>query len=297
MANSDARERLLSELAQHVVFGLATGAFLLLAAVGFSLVRQVEGFLNIAHAQLISFGAYATWMLNVTFGMGVVAAAVIGVLLTVVLSLLQARLFYHPIHSYGPDILLITSVGVAFATQGVIEMFVDPGTSLLALANPEPFVVGTVRINPYQAGVVVAALAITLGLYMVFSRTRIGRQIRAVSVDRQLAQSRGVSLTVTSRAVWVAAGATAGMAGVALGLLGTLTTDIAFSQILLIVAVSIFAGFGSLMALLAAALVTGLAMDVSILWIPTAYRSAIPFAIIILVLVFRTRRAGSLAVA
>jgi len=287
----------LAELAQHVVFGLATGAFLLLASVGFSLVRQVEGFLNIGHAQLISFGAYATWMLNVKFGVGIVAAAAIAIVLTTLLSLLQARLFYHPIHGYGPDILLITSVGVAFATQGLIEMFVDPGTSLFALANPQPFHLGSVRVNPYQAGVVVAALAITLALYLVFARTRIGRQVRAVSVDRQLAQSRGVSLAVTSRAVWAVAGTTAGMAGVALGLLGTLTTDIAFSQILLIVAVSIFAGFGSLINLLMAALVTGLAMDVSIIWIPTAYRSAIPFAIIILVLLFRTRRAGSLAAA
>jgi branched-chain amino acid transport system permease protein len=287
----------MTELAQHAVFGLATGAFLLLAALGFSLVRQVEGFLNIAHAQLISFGAYATWAMNVTLDMHIVLSAAIGIVLTALLALVQARFFYHPIHAYGPDILLITSVGVAFAIQGLIEMFADPGTSLFALANPEPFVFGSVRINQYQAGVVFAALAITIALFLGFSRTRIGRQIRAVSVDRQLAQSRGVSLATTSRAVWLAAGVTAGMAGVALGLLGTLTTDIAFQQILLIVAVSIFAGFGSLLSLLAAALVTGLAMDISIIWIPGAYRSAIPFVIIILVLLFRPRRAAGTAVA
>jgi neutral amino acid transport system permease protein len=276
---------------------MATGSFLLLAAVGFSLVRQVEGFLNIAHAQLISFGAYATWVMNVNLGMHVVPASVIAVALTALLALVQARFFFHPIHDYGPDILLITSVGVAFAIQGLIEMFVDPGTSLFAIANPQPFHIGSVRINQYQAGVFIAALLTTIGLYFGFTRTRIGRQIRAVSADRQLAQSRGVSLTSTSRVVWLAAGTTAGMAGVALGLLGTLTTDIAFNQILLIVAVSIFAGFGSLLALLAAALATGLAMDLSILWIPGAYRSAIPFAIIILVLLFRPRRAGAGAIA
>lgn len=287
----------MTELAQHAVFGLATGAFLLLAAVGFSLVRQVEGFLNIAHAQLISFGAYATWMMNVSLEMPVVLSSVVAVALTSLLALVQARFFYHPIHAYGPDILLITSVGVAFAIQGLIEMFAPPGTSLFAIANPQPFHLGEVRINQYQVGVVVAALTTTIGLYLGFTRTRIGRQIRAVSVDRQLAQSRGVSLTTTSRAVWLASGITAGMAGVALGLLGTLTTDIAFNQILLIVAVSIFAGFGSLLALLAAALVTGLAMDLSILWIPGAYRSAVPFVIIILVLLLRPRRAAGVAIA
>jgi branched-chain amino acid transport system permease protein len=286
-----------TELAQHVVFGLATGAFLLLAAVGFSLVRQVEGFLNIAHAQLISFGAYATWMMNVPFDWPIVPSALAGIALTAVLGLAQARFFYDPIQSYGPDILLITSVGVAFAIQGLIEMFADPGTSLFSLANPEPFLIGSVRVNPYHAGVFVAALATTLAMYLLFTRTRIGRQIRAVSVDRQLAQSRGVALASTSRAVWLAAGATAGMAGVALGLLGTLTTDIAFVQILLIVAVSIFAGFGSLLHLLAAAFVTGLAMDVSVIWIPSTYRSVVPFVIIIVVLLLRRQQTLGLATA
>lgn len=126
----------MTELAQHAVFGLATGAFLLLAAVGFSLVRQVEGFLNIAHAQLISFGAYATWMMNVSLGMPVVLSSMLAVALTSLLALVQARLFYHPIHAYGPDILLITSVGVAFAIQGLIEMFAPPGTSLFADREP-----------------------------------------------------------------------------------------------------------------------------------------------------------------
>lgn len=277
----------MGRLAQHVVFGLATGAFLLLSAVGFSLVRQVEGFLNIAHAQLISFGAYATWMMNVSLGLPIALSALTAIVLTSLLGLAQARFFYHPIHSYGPDILLITSVGVAFAIQGLIEMFADPGTSLFALANPQPFTIGTVRVNPYQAGVFLAALVTTVALYLLFTRTRIGRQIRAVSVDRQLAQSRGVSLTTTSRAVWLTAGATAGMAGVSLGLLGTLTTDIAFGQILLIVTVSIFAGFGSLLNLLMAAFVTGLAMDISIIWIPATYRTAVPFVIIILVFLLR----------
>jgi branched-chain amino acid transport system permease protein len=289
--------RQLARLAQHVVFGLATGAYLLLSALGFSLVRQVQGFLNIAHAQLISFGAYATWAMNVSLDMPLYLAAAIAIVLTALLGLAQARFFYDPIHDYGPDILLITSVGVAFAIQGLIEMLADPGTSLLDVANPQPFLLGTVRVNAYQAGVFAAALITTTVMYLLFTRTSIGRQIRAVSVDRQLAQSRGVSLTATSRAVWLAAGATAGMAGVALGLLGTLTTDIAFAQILLIVTVSIFAGFGSLLHLLIAAFLTGLAMDISIIWIPGTYRSAVPFVIIILVLVLRARPITGVAAA
>lgn len=277
----------MTDVLQHLVFGVATGGFLLLAAIGFSLVRKVEGFLNIAHAQFISFGAYAAWWWNSEAGLHIVPSAAIAVVATAVLALLVARFLYRPIHDYGDAILLITSVGVAFAIQGLIEMFVPTGTSLLDIGNPTPLHFADLRMNPFQALALVIALVVVVAMHLLFTRTRIGRQIRAVSVDRQLAQSRGISLIGTSRAVWLTAGATAGMAGVALGLIGTLTTDLAFQQVILIFAVSIFAGFGSLLSLLAAALLTGAAMDLSILWLPSSYRNAIPFVIIIFVLLVR----------
>jgi branched-chain amino acid transport system permease protein len=276
-----------TELFQHVVFGLATGGFLLLASLGFSLVRRVEGFLNIAHAQFISFGAYTAWLFNSRYGWNLLAAGALAVVATALLALIVSNLVYRPIHDYGETILLITSIGVAFAIQGVIEIAAPPGTSVLDVGNPEALHVGDVRINPFGLLAFVIAMVVVAGMHVLFTRTRIGRQIRAVSVDRLLAQSRGVSLLTTSRAVWLTAGATAGMAGVALGLVGTLTTDLAFQQVLLIFAVAIFAGFGSLLSLLAAALFTGLAMDLSIIWLPGSYRSAIPFLIIIVVLLVR----------
>lgn len=287
----------MTEVLQHLAFGIATGGFLLLASIGFSLTRRVEGFLNIAHAQYISFGAYATWLFNVELELPIVLAGLLAVVATALLALVAANVLYRPIREYGPAILLITSVGVAFAVQGAIEITAPTGTSLLDVPNPTPIRLGDIRINPYQALALALALVVVVVMHVLFTRTRTGRQITAVSVDRQLAQSRGVSLVSTSRAVWLVSGATAGMAGVALGLVGTLTTDLAFQQVLLIFAVSIFAGFGSLLTLVAAALLTGVAMDLSILWLPSAYRSAIPFVIIIVVLLVRPQGLGREAAA
>ncbi len=286
----------MTEVLQHIAFGVATGGFLLLASIGFSLTRRVEGFLNIAHAQYISFGAYTTWMFNVELDLPIVLAGVLAVIATAVLALVAAIVVYRPIQDYGPAILLITSVGVAFAVQGLIEIAAPTGTSLLDIANPTPIRFGDIRVNPYQVLALGLALLVVLAMHVTFTRTRTGRQITAVSVDRQLAQSRGVSLVSTSRAVWLASGATAGMAGVALGLVGTLTTDLAFQQVLLIFAVTVFAGFGSLLTLVAAALLTGIAMDLSIVWLPSPYRSAIPFIIIIIVLLVRPEGLGREAV-
>ncbi len=72
-----------------------------------------------------------------------------------------------------------------------------------------------------------------------------------------------------------------------LGLISTLSTDIAFGQILQIIAVAILAGLGSLYTVIVAGLIVGLAMDMSVLWIPAGYRPLIAFALVILVLMFR----------
>jgi neutral amino acid transport system permease protein len=278
---------MLEDIVQAVIFGLTTGGFLLVGAIGFTFIAKVEGFLNIAHAELISFGAFATWFLNVQAGLPLVLAAVLGVLLTGGLATALAEGIFKPIRSYGPAILMITSVGAVFMIQAVIEMIVGTGTFRFDVEVPDNIHVGDFQVHPFQALIFVIAGLTLLALHLFLTRTRTGTRIRAISIDRSLAANRGVSVEKTSRVVWLITGLTAGLAGVSLGLIGTLTTDLAFKQILLIVAVAVFAGFRSLLSLGLAALIMGIAMDLSVVWLPTTYRTVIPFAIIILILIVR----------
>lgn len=275
------------EVLQNTIFGISTGSYLLLGSIGFTLIARVEGFLNIAHASLILLGAYTTWYLNAKVGWPVIAAGAAAVAVTALVALLTHLFIYRPIHPFGPAVVLISSVGVTFGLQGIIEMIVGSGTHLYDISLPELIRVGQIRINPFHI-VVVSAAFVSLGLLqLLLTRTRIGRHIRAVSINPELAQNRGISLDATSKIVWLIAGAVAGLAGVMLGLLGTLTTDIALRQLLFLAAVSILAGFRSLPALALAAILTGLAMDLSVLWIPTTYRTTIPFVVIIIGLILR----------
>lgn len=278
---------MLEDIVQAVIFGLTTGGFLLVGAIGFTFVAKVEGFLNIAHAELISFGAFATWFLNVKGGLTLIVAAVIAVLLTGVLASALAEGIFKPIREYGPAILMITSVGAVFMIQAVIEMIVGTGTFRFDVEVPDNVHIGSFQVHPFQALILVLAAVTLLALHLFLTRTRTGTRIRAISIDRSLAANRGVSVEKTSRVVWLITGLTAGLAGVSLGLIGTLTTDLAFKQILLIVAVAVFAGFRSLLSLGLAALIMGIAMDLSVVWLPTTYRTVIPFAIIILILIVR----------
>ncbi|TYC61749.1 branched-chain amino acid ABC transporter permease [Rhodobacterales bacterium] len=272
---------------QFFLTGIVTGSFLILATIGFSFTRRVEGFLNIAHAELLGVSAFTTWGLNVLLGWHVVAAAIAGIVFTAFLGLAIGRIVYDPIRRLGPSVLLITSVGVAYAIGGTVDALVGTGIRTLDIPLATSYRFAGLRITDYQMIVVAFAVIATGALALFLNKTSMGLAIRAISANPELAASRGIDVKSTSRITWLISSGLAGLAGVMLAVVATLSTDIAFHQILQILAVAILAGLGSLYAVIAAGLIVGVAMDVSVFWIPAGYRPLIAFAVVILVLLFR----------
>ena len=92
---------------------------------------------------------------------------------------------------------------------------------------------------------------------------------------------------MVSSVVWFISSALAAMAGVMLGVLGTVNTELGWANILIILAAAVLGGLGSILGVMASAVLLGVIMDVSALWIPTSYRSIIAFGALILVLLIR----------
>lgn len=272
---------------QFLLSGIVTGCFLILATIGFSLTRRVEGFLNIAHAELMGVAAFTTWWLNAEKGWNFILAGAVGIVFTALFGLMVGRIVFDPLRQRGPAVLLISSLGVALVFHGVVETFLATGirTADISLATSyEPF---GLRITNYQIIVVALAAVVSVSLALFMGRTKTGLAIRAMSVNPELAASRGIDIKTTSRATWLLSSSLAGLAGVMLAVLATLTTDLAFAQILQILAVAILAGLGSLYTVIASGLIIGIAMDVSVYWIPAGYRPLVAFSVVIIVLLFR----------
>lgn len=272
---------------QLAAFGIVTAGFLLVSVLGFSLIRRVEGFLNIAHAELISVAAFLTWYLNSRLGWNFFLAGLAAVAAASLLGLGINLVFYEPLRDRGPAVLLITSVGVVFLMHGMTEVLVGTGIRTYDIPGASAVQLGPVRVTNYQLLILLLAVVVTAGLAVFLNRTAIGTTIRAMAVNAPLAAARGLDVTSASHATWLVSSALAGVAGVVLGVLGTLTTDLAFDQILVILAVAILAGLGSLYGVIASALIIGLAMDMSVLVLPAGYRAMVAFLAVILVLLFR----------
>jgi len=272
---------------QTIVFGVVSGSYLIVATLGFALVSRTEKFLNIAHAELILAGAFMTYWLSVREGWPLVPAGVTTVLAIAVLGLLVGRVVYWPMRRSGAVVLLIASVGVVYVLHGVLETAVKPGVYTFDIRDKTLLDVGGIRITGSELLIVVAAAVSVLALHLVLTRTDMGLRLRASASDESLAAARGIDVRRVSSQVWLMAGALAGLAGVLLGLRGAISTDISFHEILLILSVSILAGFGSLYGVVVAGLLLGVVTELSTLVIPAGYRTAVAFVAVILVLLLR----------
>lgn len=275
----------MGQFLQLTVLGIAQGAFLLLAALGFSLTRRVEGFLNIAHAQYLSIAAFITYYLNQQ-GLPFLLSAAVGIAVTVVIGLVMGKIVFEPIRAYGPAVSLITSVGVVYVLAGIIEAVVGTGSFLVRLPRLAPIRLGPVTITAYQGMVVGVAAVVTVATALFLRRTRLGTAIRITALDRNLGASRGVDVKRASNVSWMISSALAGIAGVVLAVLGALTTEKGFDQILIILAVALLAGIGSVTTVAVSAFMIGIAREVSLLWLPSGFRDIIAFGIVIVVLIF-----------
>ena len=269
-------------------FGLATGGLLLLVTVGFSMIKRVENFLNIAHADMLTVGAYLAYLCNVILGLPFWLSTVFSVAATAAIGLLVARLFFHPIRQHGPVILLISSVGVAYILHGSIELIAGVDFKTYPLAVSKMWTLnGIPLITPLGFAIILLAAAAVVGLHFFLQYTIYGKAIRAMSNDIALAQIRGIPTGKVAALVWLIASGLAGLGGVLLAATTALKPDLGFEQVLIILSASILGGLGSIYGVMASSLLLGIAMEISVLFLPSGYREAVAFLVIILVLLVK----------
>jgi len=280
---------------QSIIFGIITGSILAIATVGLSMIRQTEGFINIAHGQFLTLGAFVGFFFVSEVELNIFVAGFLATIIVGAVGVAVSLIVFRPIASSGPLAQLFTSIGLAYLLFGLIRVGFGASVEFFPTSFGTRFEVGSVNVTMGEILIVAVAGLSVAALALFLTRTRLGTWIRATASNPSLAEVRGVPVSRVSAAVWFVASGLAGLAGVMVGLIGNVNSEMGWQQILIILAAAVLGGLGSIYGVLAAGLLLGLAMDLSALVVPTAYRTVVAFGVLILVLVLRPEGLFSVA--
>jgi len=275
------------ELLQLLIYGVVLGGIIALGAIGVTLTFGILGFANFSHGDLMSFGAYIALIFFTTLSWPLWIALPIAMLGTAALAIAIDRSLYRWFRGRHSVILLISSFGVALILRSLIQMIWGPDTLTYQTGIQMPYRFWGLRIRPDQVTILISCALLVMVLHLFLQRTKIGKAMRAMADNPTLARLSGINTERVLLWTWILGGALAGAAGVFLGLDTRLHPEMGWTLLLSLFAAVILGGIGKPYGAVAGGLIIGIVQETSALLISPAYKPAVAFAILVIMLIFR----------
>ena len=285
----------MSQALQLLVDGLVQGSRIALVAVGFSLIYGVTRTLHLAHGAIITTAAYVVWWMTAKLSAGLTVAFLVAAVVVVLLGVGHDMFLYRRIRAAttGGFTIVVASLGTGIIIQNLVGILFGFDTKDVRAATVGQASVG-LRLGPVVMPVTdLITVAVTLMLFallgLLLLRTRIGKQLRAVQDNPQLARVVGIR-TPRVYAVTFAIGSLVSMpAAFFIGLSGGLNTTIGFDAMLLALIVVFAGGIGSLLGTLLASFGVGMLQTMSLLVVDSRWEATVTFALLLLLVTVRPR--------
>ncbi|WP_338752380.1 branched-chain amino acid ABC transporter permease [Janibacter alittae] len=281
---------------QLVVEGVKYGTIIAITSVGLSLVFGTTGLINFAHGELVTLGAIAAFFFSAgAFDLPLVLAAVLAIIIGGGAGAALERGLWRPLRLKGTGLIqmFIISIGVSlFLRHLLLVLYGGRRQQYDQYALQTEIDIGPVSITPRDLTVTIIAVLVIIGVGLMLQRTRIGKAMRAVSDNRDLAESSGIDVNRVILFVWILGGGLAALGGVFYGLTTAVYWDMGFNLLLLMFAGVILGGLGSAFGAVVGSLVVGLVAQLSTLWFPTELQNA--WALLALIIVLLVRPQGIL---
>lgn len=277
------------EVLQLIVNGLMSGTIIAVPAIGLTAIFAVLRFTNFALASHMTIGAFAGFVANVTFGLPALAALGFAFVVAGLIGVLSDELVLKPFRRAGFITTAIGSIALTIALENLVRFIFGNQLRGYNLPIQRDWVISGIRVSPQQVENFVVAVIVMAALFAFLAFTRTGKSMRAVADNPMLAAIKGINANVVARLVSFVAMGLAGLGGMLIGLDTTIDPLIGFKTILQIFAAAVVGGLGSIPGAVVGALVVGIGEELSLLVLTPAYRTAVGFFAILVVLTFRPR--------
>src|SRR3989440_5216711 len=266
--------------------GIITGVIMTLPALAVTLLFGVLKFPNFAVGAMMTVAAYMAFALNAQLGWPLVAASVAAALLMGFACIAIDQVTCKPLRERGGITLMVASLGLGFILENIARFAYGNSARSFVIELARPFRFADVRMNQEQMITLGVSTAAMIAMWLLLTRSPMGRAMRAVADNPSLALVRGIESPRVIRWTWFIAGVLLAVGGVLIGMDRALEPPMGSNYLISVFAAAILGGLGSPLGAFVGALVIGVVSELSTLAVPPNYRIGVPLCAISGVLIF-----------
>ena len=280
----------MTQFLQQLVNGLSLGSIYALIALGYTMVYGIIKLINFAHGDIYMLGAFTAFYATTVFHLNFFLALIVAMVLCGVLGVLIERIAYKPLRHATRITALITAMGVSYILEYTTQYFAGSEVKTFPedVLNNAVFQIGGIQISQQQIYIIAVTLILMLALTYIVGRTRMGRAMRAVSVDEKAAELMGISVDRTISFTFLLGSVLAGAAGVLVGVYyNSINPLIGMVPGLKAFIAAVFGGIGIIPGAMIGGFAIGIAETMVVAYGSSLYRDAIVYVILILILIIK----------
>ena len=275
-------------LLQLIFNGIIAGGTYAVAAIGYHMVYGALKFVNFAHGSIAVFGAYIAWFLSVQYlHLGLIPSLLVAVILTALLGIFIERVAYRPLRSAPKLAPMVTAMAVSLMLDATIMMVIGSDIKRFDIPVVRGIQIGPVFATPVQLAILVTSFVCMVLIWIVLGKTRLGKAIRAVADNPDLAEASGIDSNVVISATFGIGSALAAVAGILIGMDTSLQPTMGFVIMVKSYAAVVLGGLGNVVGAVIGSFIIGMAENLGVWVIPPIWKDVIAYSILILSLFIR----------
>jgi branched-chain amino acid transport system permease protein len=268
---------------------LIIGSIYALVAAGFSLIYKANKFFHFAHGSVVTFSGYMFYLAFSSLNLGLVFSSIFALVLAGALGWGFYEGVYLPIQKRGASkaILLIVSVGLMILIENLILLFFGANVKVLKIGSYESLNILGAIVTPLQLVIIGVSVILFLILYYIINKTKIGRDLRAVSDSKELSSIVGINSRRVLNFSFIIGSFIAGIGGILIGMEQNLTPTMGMILGIKGFTGAVIGGMASVPAAVLGSYILGIVENFGIWYLPSGYKDAIAFILLFLFLLLK----------
>jgi len=281
----------LEQIIQQLINGVSLGSIYALIALGYTMVYGIINLINFAHGDIYMMGAFVGYALTTFLGIGFIPSLLLSMVACSILGVVIEKIAYKPMRNSSRIAVLITAIAVSLFLQYTMVYFVGPETRTfpnVLQSNKITFFDGNVILDVKNIYIFVITVVLMLTLQYVVRKTKVGKAMRAVSLDKDAAELMGINVNKIISYTFAMGSALAGAAGVLVGIYyNTINPLMGSGPGLKAFVAAVLGGIGLIPGAVFGGFFLGMTETVVSAYGGSVYKDAVAFAILIVVLIVK----------